>query len=80
MPSLLEWLPKRLMASALNELKMLAAEVENNNIEEVVGTSRAALAAIGDPPSERVIDSAGRSVRKKKGGAARSRAATKGVK
>ena len=50
LPSLLERLPERPMASALiGELKTLATEVGKCDMEDVVGTSWAALAAGEDP-------------------------------
>ena len=50
LPSLLERLPERPMASALiEELKTVATEAKKNQIEDAVGSSWAALAAEEDP-------------------------------
>ena len=50
LPSLLERLPKRPMASALiEELKMVVTEAKRTQIEDAVGSSWAALAAEEDP-------------------------------
>ena len=50
LPSLLERLPERPMASALiEELKIVATEVKRSQIEDAVGSSWAALAAEEDP-------------------------------
>ena len=50
LPSLLERLPERHMASALlEELKIVATEAKRSQIEETVGSSWAALAAEEDP-------------------------------
>ena len=50
LPSLLERLPERPMASALiEELKIVATEAERSQIEDAVGSSWAALAAEEDP-------------------------------
>ena len=50
LPSLLERLPERPMASALiEELKTAATEAKKNQIEDAVGSSWAALAAEEDP-------------------------------
>ena len=50
LPSLLERLPERPMASALlEELKIVATEAKRSQIEETVGSSWAALAAEEDP-------------------------------
>ena len=50
LPSLLERLPERPMASALlEELKIVATEAKRNQIEDAVGSSWAALAAEEDP-------------------------------
>ena len=50
LPSFLERLPERPMASALlEELKIAAAEVKESQIEDAVGSSWAALAAEEDP-------------------------------
>ena len=50
LPSLLERLPERPMASALiEELKMVATEAKKTQIEDAVGSSWAALAAEEDP-------------------------------
>ena len=49
-PSLLERLPERPMASALiEELKIVATEAKRSQIEDAVGSSWAALAAEEDP-------------------------------
>ena len=49
LPSLIERLPERLMASALlEELKILATEAKRSQIEDAVGSSWAALAAEED--------------------------------
>ena len=67
------------MASALiDELKTLATEVERSDMEDVVVTSRTALAAGEDPQCERIMDSTGRSGGNRNGGAARSRERTMG--
>ena len=50
LPSLLERLPERPMASALiEELKIVATEAKRSQIEDTVGSSWAALAAEEDP-------------------------------
>ena len=50
LPSLLERLPERPMASALiEELKIVATEAKRTQIENAVGSSWAALAAEEDP-------------------------------
>ena len=50
LPSLLERLPERPMASALvEELKIVATEAKRTQIEDAVGSSWAALAAEEDP-------------------------------
>ena len=50
LPSLLERLPERPMASALiEELKIVATEAKRSQIEDAVGSSWAALAAEEDP-------------------------------
>ena len=50
LPSLLERLPERPMASALiEELKIVAAEAKRSQIEDTVGSSWVALAAEEDP-------------------------------
>ena len=50
LPSLLERLPERTMASALlQELKIVATEAKRSQIEDTVGSSWAALAAEEDP-------------------------------
>ena len=50
LPSLLERLPERSMASALiKELKIVATEAKRSEIEDAVGSSWAALAAEVDP-------------------------------
>ena len=50
LPSLLERLPERRMASALlEELKIVATEAKRSQIEDAVGSSWAALAAEEDP-------------------------------
>ena len=50
LPSLLEWLPERPMASALiEELKTVATKAKISQIEDIVGSSWAALAAEEDP-------------------------------
>ena len=50
LPFLLKRLPKRPMASALIEaLKTVATEAKRNQLEDAVGSSRAALAAGEDP-------------------------------
>ena len=50
LPSLLERLPERPMASALiEELKIVATEAKRSQIEDAVGNSWAALAAEEDP-------------------------------
>ena len=49
LPSLIERLPERLMASAhIEELKILATEAKRSQIEDAVGSSWAALAAEED--------------------------------
>ena len=50
LPSLLEWLSERPMASALiEELKIVATEAKRSQIDDAVGSSWAALAAEKDP-------------------------------
>ena len=55
LPSLLERLPERPMASALlEELKIVATEAKRSHIEDAVGSSWAALAAEEDPQGRRI--------------------------
>ena len=55
LPSLLERLPERPMASALiEELKTVAIETKRSQIEDAVGSSWAALAAEEDPRGRRI--------------------------
>ena len=55
LPSLLERLPERPMASALlEELKIVATEAKRSQIEDAVGSSWAALAAEEDPQGREI--------------------------
>ena len=55
LPSLLERLPERPMASALlEELKIVATEAKKRQIEDAVGSSWAALTAEEDPQGRRI--------------------------
>ena len=68
LPSLLERLPRRPMASALiEELEIVATEAKITQIEDAVGSSWAALAAEEDP-RERDRNSSSRSGNRRMGG------------
>ena len=55
LPFLLERLPEQPIASALlEEPKIMAAEVKRSQVEDTVGSSRAAL-EVGEGPQERGI-------------------------
>ena len=81
LPALLKCLPERPMASALlDELKILATEVERSKIEDAVGASWAALAAEEDPQERGIgillveAGESGRRGRRGVGGAGRAEA------